>query len=327
MPSVAMDKVRFVGITDYVSNPDIETGSVEGISFIAPSDLSSYASLIEGLLVWHAIVNEELLDAYPKLRFVIRYGVGYDNVDLELLKRRSILFANNPAYGTNEVADSAVALAISLARNISSYHASLVGLPKNSWQENVIKSSKRLTETKVGIYGLGRIGIAAALRFKAFGLRVFAYDPFIQEGLDKALGVTMCSSLIDLSSIVDILSIHCPLTGVTAGSVDSKILHSLGGDGILINTARGPIVDSFKSVLDWLSECPNARAGLDVLPEEPPPLLDLETINIPKFAGRVIINPHTAYYSPEAFVEMRRRVALNAAYFFDTGHLNNVIES
>jgi phosphoglycerate dehydrogenase-like enzyme len=135
---------------------------------------------------------------------------------------------NTPDYGTNEVADHAIGLMLALKRGIVSYHQHLVG---------------RLRGRVFGVIGLGRIGIAAALRAKAFGMSVVAYDPLVSRGTEIAVGVERKESLEELLAIADVVSLHCPLTPETRGMMNARTLGTMRPEAILINTARSAIID------------------------------------------------------------------------------------
>jgi phosphoglycerate dehydrogenase-like enzyme len=164
-----------------------------------------------------------------------------------------------------------------------------------------------------GIVGLGRIGTAAALRAKAFQFRVVAYDPYMPNGTELGVGVERVRSLEALMEQTDTLSIHAPLTPETRGMISQAMLERMPKGGVVINTARGPIVD-VDALADLLKRGHLAGVGLDVLPVEPPvePIPELLRAYRARESwceGRLIITPHSAFFTPEAWEDTRLKAA------------------
>lgn len=173
-------------------------------------------------------------------------------------------------YGTEEIADHALALALSMRRGVLLHHDLQRGTKPAPWMHIEHPLVARLQKAAFGILGLGRIGTAAALRAKAFGWNVLFYDPYLPNGADKALGIERTKDLRDLYRRSTTLSIHCPATRETRGSVTYDHLKLMPKGAVLVNTARGEVVD-----LDAVERCLRdgilAGAALDVLPVEPIP--------------------------------------------------------
>lgn len=268
----------------------------------------------EGLFIFRNWLRAEDLPRFPKLRAVVRMGVGYDRLDRAALAARGVVVCNVPDYGTTEVADHAVALVLALRRGITLHHDLQRADPPAAWTQVETPLVQRLEEQNFGIIGLGRIGTAVALRAKAFGFRVGFYDPHLPNGVDRALGIERFRSLDALLARTDTLSIHAPLTRGTTGLLDEAALRRLRPGAVVVNTARGPIID-----LDALERCLRdghlAGAGLDVLPVEPPsnapipPLLQAYREHAPWLCGRLIVTPHSAFHTPSAFADIRRKSA------------------
>jgi len=298
-----------VFITDYISNPDIERRILGDYLTDKPSDS------VEVLLVWHECINEAFCMQFPNLRGVVRYGVGYDNLDINYLKSRNIIACNTPDYGTEEVADTTMAMILNIARGITRYDFLCREFSDGTWQENTLKFLKRTSDTVLGIIGAGRIGGSVALRAQALRLKVLIYDKYKERGYEKLLGVKRVESLDELLEASDIVSLHIPLNEETAGMVDEKFVENMRSGASLVNTARGKIVKDLDIFYKPLRSGHLASVALDVLPDEPPK--DCALIRAWKarehwLEGRLIINPHTAYYSTRAFVEMREKAAQNA---------------
>src|SRR5947207_5448042 len=252
----------------------------------------------DGLMIMGVAVTGAALARFPRLRAIVRMGVGYDKLDRPAAAERHILVCNVPDYGTTEVADHAIALALTLRRGILLHHEMQrkdPPAPFRSFQHPLIQ---RLGTQTFGILGLGRIGTAVALRAKAFNFRVMFYDPYLPNGAELALGIERAATLEDLLRQTDTLSIHAPLTPETSGLLGRDQLALLPKGAVVVNDARGPIID-LDALLELLRSEHIAGAGLDVLPVEPPvePIpepLRAYRARVPWPVGRLVIPPHSA---------------------------------
>ena len=300
-------------------------GTAQRSLFELPDELCAQA---DGLMTLRLAVPKEALEKFPRLKVVVRMGVGYDRVDRAECARRGITLCNVPDYGTQEVADTAIALATSLRRGIPLYHDAMRAPEPCAWGVLPNRITRRFEVQGFGILGLGRIGTATALRAKALGFRVTFFDPHLPNGADRALGIARAESLEALLEASDVLSIHCPLTRHTRGLVGAAELARLPEGAVVINTARGPILD-----LDALEAALRsghvAAAGLDVLPTEPPipepPLLRAYRAREAWLMGRLVILPHVAFHSPEAWDDIRLKSAETMRDVLIRGLRTNVI--
>ena len=284
--------------------------SVGSIAELSPADCAE----VDGLMVLRFHVTRADLARFPRLKCVVRMGVGYDRIDRAAAAERNVIVCNVPDYGTTEVADHAIALALSLRRGIIHYHDTQRASPVAPWRPVTTGGLvRRLGVQTFGIVGLGRIGTAAALRAKALGFRVMFYDPHLPNGSELAIGVERARSLEALLQATDTLSIHAPLTRETRGLIGPSQLALLKTNAVLVNTARGPIVD-LDGIYEHLKSGHLAAAGLDVVPVEPPvepvpPLMAAYRAREPWLLGRLVITPHAAYYSPQAEHDTRVKAA------------------
>jgi len=267
----------------------------------------------EGLMLFRHFLPAEQMARFPKLKVVVRMGVGYDRIDRTEATRRGITVCNCPDYGTTEVADHAVALALTLRRGVLLHHEAQRRAPAAAWTPIDDPLVRRLSSLTVGIVGLGRIGTAAALRFKAFGCRVVFFDPYLPIGVDLALGLSHAATLADLLRSGDILSLHVPLTRETRLMIGADEIALLPQRATIINTARGPVLD-LAAVEAALRTGHLAGAGLDVMPIEPPvepapELLRAYRAREPWLEGRLVVTPHSAFASPEAYEDIKRKSA------------------
>ncbi|TCZ64519.1 C-terminal binding protein [Roseicella aquatilis] len=284
---------------------------------------------VDGLMTLRMAVPAEQIARFPKLKVVVRMGVGYDRVDRAACAARGILVANVPDYGTMEVAEFAVLLALSLRRGLILYHDTQRGPDPAPWAVMPSPLHRRQEVQTFGIVGLGRIGSAAALRAKALGYRVVFHDPYQPNGWDRALGIERTRTLEELLAQSDVLSIHCPLTRTTRNLIGERELRLLPRNAVVVNTARGPILD-----IDALERCLRdghiAGAGLDVIPEEPPrdpvpSLLRAYRAGEDWLRGRLVITPHIAFHTPEAWDDIRRKGVETMRDVLVEGRKTNVI--
>lgn len=321
-------------LTDKVTNPDIERALI-GDKLSTFMDEQVDFSLVKVILVWHEHVDSSFLDNFPNLTSVVRYGVGYERIDLNACRARRISVANNPDYGVDEVSDTAIALIMALSRCTSRYDARLKSISHkdklNQWQVLADNKAKRLSESTLGVIGAGRIGSAVIRKMSAIVKEIVVYDPYISSGFEKTLRFRRFDELDDLLACSDIVSIHTPLTSETKGIIDREFIGKMKNDSILINTARGELIKNTKLISEALLQQRLRAVGLDVLPLEPfDKIIDRELLEIWKsndnhLIGRVVINPHTAFFSEAAFKEMRYNAARQALRLLNGERTNNMI--
>jgi len=266
--------------------------------------------------------------AFPKVRIAVRSGVGFDNIDGPGWGARGIPACNVPDYGTTEVADHALALALALTRGTFTYANEIARDGAAGWHFAKAPLLRRHKGAVFGIVGLGRIGLAAARRAAAFDMRVIFYDPHLLSGVDLSTGYERVHALADLMQLSDIVSIHAPLSEETRGLIGAAALAAAKPGLVLVNTARGPIVE-LDALEKALRQGNVAGAALDVLPNEPG---DLDHALIaawrrrePWIADRLIVTPHAAFYSPAAMRDLRlKAIEVVRAYLAD-GRLTNCI--
>jgi D-3-phosphoglycerate dehydrogenase/C-terminal binding protein len=260
------------------------------------------------VMVYHNLhLTRKTIERLTDCKLIVRCGVGYDNVDYVVARQRGIPVANVPDYGTEDVADSAIGLMMTLARGIHVLNSRLrAGI--GPWMYTQVAPLRRLRGSVFGVVGLGRIGTAAALRAKALGMDVVFYDPYKPYGYDKAVGIRRAESFEELLAESHVLSLHCPLTEETRHLMNRQTIAKLPAGAYLINTARGAMVDT-TALPDAIASGQLAGAGIDVLEHEPPPADHplLVAWRDPQHPAhhRLIINPHSAFYSEEGLMDMR----------------------
>ncbi|MFN3238694.1 MAG: C-terminal binding protein [Pseudomonadales bacterium] len=271
---------------------------------------------------------EEVVRSLEQCQILVVPAVGYNTVDLDLWSSLGIPVCNTPDYGTREVADHAMALLLCLSKSIAFHDQSLREDPTQNWRPALNPFGQRLSTQTLGIVGLGRIGMATALRAKAFGMDISFYDPYVANGTDQALGITRARSLKALASSCDILSLHVPLTDETHGLINREVLSAAKPGLILINTARGAVVD-FDALYESMRSDVVLAAGLDVLPVEPPdtnnPLISAWQNNEAWLKHRLVITPHSAFFTPQSMNDMRALPVATAVRYLTEGILENCI--
>ncbi len=284
------------------------------IAEVAMLDANSESDLVgkiedaDAVMLYHNIaITRDTIARLANCKLIVRCGVGFDNVDHRFARERGIPVANVPDYGTEEVADSAIGMMLSLTRGINFFNNRLQR-KQGPWAFMPAAPLLRLRGRVFAIIGLGRIGTAAAMRAKPLGMDVAFYDPYKADGYDKALGVRRVEKLDDLLKQTFVLSVHCPLTSETRNIVDARAIALMPDGSYLVNTARGATVDA-TAIPAAIRSGKLAGAAIDVLPDEPPPddhplLMAWRDPNDPCH-DRVIVNPHAAFYAEEGLLDMR----------------------
>jgi D-3-phosphoglycerate dehydrogenase len=244
--------------------------------------------------------NAATLKGAPRLRVISRVGVGYDNVDVGEATARGVALALTPGTIEESVADLAFALLLACARNLPVMNA---GVHDGRWPRVM---GLELDGKCLGILGLGRIGRAVARRAQAFGMRVVAYDPVADAAYAEAHGITLAASTDAVLAEADIVSLHLPMQPELRGFVGREFLAKMRPGSILINTARGPLVDE-EALAEALRSGHLRAAGLDVLAREP-----IAPDNPLKGLPNVVLTPHIASYTTEAWTRMVTRAVDNA---------------
>ena len=283
-----------------------EAAEVRRFLCASEADFTDEICEARALIVWHNTpIGAPGMARLKNCRALIRNGVGFDSVDIAAARHLGIPVCNVPDYGTEEVADHAIALILALCRQLFPLDAEAKAL---GWHIRVESKLRRLRELTLGIVGLGRIGTATALRAKALGFRVIFHDPYLPNGADKAVGVERVRSLDELLARCDVLSLHCPLNEETRHLIAERELSLMKPGAFVVNTARGAVIQK-DAILTALREGRIAGAGLDVVEDEP--LKSAEEAAAPN----LIVTCHAAFCSVESKIEMRAtsaRIALAA---------------
>lgn len=313
--------MKRVAITDYWAPPaEVEQAELENTATVDclqarhESELHGRVADLDGVILCHEIsLTAEIIPEMAQCQVIVRCGVGYDNVDLKVAGEHGILVCNVPDYGVDEVADHAIGMMLGCNRGLFLADRTL-RQSLTPWDMRAVEPIFRICGATMGIVGLGRIGSATARRAQGLGMRVIAYDPHVRPGTDKVLGVELVS-FDELLAQSDVVSVHTPLSDETRHLIDATAIAKMKPTSILINTARGAVVDT-DAVADALEAKTIAAAGIDVLPIEPA-TTEMKLVRLWQEDRQppvnLIITPHTAFYSQEGLREMRMKSAREVA--------------
>lgn len=314
-----------IAVTDYTfPSLDVETAILEPlggriVSFKErkpPEDLISLVADADQVITQFASVNASVIAAMRKARVIIRYGIGVDNVDLEAARARGIPVCNVPDYCIDEVADQTLGFILAATRQVV---ASTVSVRAGEWKLPApLEGMRTLRDLTVGIVGFGRIGREVVARLRAFKCDIAVFDPVVPASTIEQAGCRAVS-LADLFALSDVVSLHCPSNAQTRGIVNADAFARMKPGVILVNVARGDLVDP-AALTEALRSGKVSVAALDVFSPEPIPK-DHPILGM----GNVILAAHIASASVRAVRRLRETVANIAAMSIRGGGLPNVV--
>ncbi|PYI64702.1 2-hydroxyacid dehydrogenase [Arthrobacter livingstonensis] len=308
-----MDDVDFAAGTQLLREAGFQVDYLETQD---PARITAQAGNATALLVGYAPVTAVMMDAMPSLRIIALLSMGFNNIDVEAARKRGIWVTNIPGAATEEVATHALALSLALTRGLPFYSA---GVQCGDWNIRDTLTPPRLSRSRLGILGLGRIGTRfAQLSASIFG-EVIGYDPVLPDTPEirerlRTAGIRR-TTLEEVRDTSTVLSLHMPLTPETSGMIDAGFLAHMPKGSYLINVSRGSLVDS-AAVRYAVDSGHLAGAGLDVLDQEPPAAGKHPLLGHP----RILVTPHMAYLSDFTETEYVRQQAQNVASWKNAGH-------
>ncbi len=292
-PSTAPEReVLAAGLGDDVAVVEAPDGSEETLAALAVD--------CDGIMTCFAQVTPAVVRAAERCRVISRYGVGVDNIAVDVATELGIPVTYVPDYCVDEVSDHVMALLLTWNRQVGFYD----GMAKAGRWEGMPSPHPltRLRGQTIGIVGFGRIGRAVADKARAFGLAVLAYDPYLPADAALPDGVS-ASSMDDLLASADYVTVHTPLNEETRGLFGAPAFERMKTSAYIINCARGPIVDE-PALCNALRDGQIAGAGLDVMESSAPPA------DHPLFGmDNVIVTPHVAFLSRQSLLELEVRTA------------------
>lgn len=264
-----------------------------------PEAIMRIARDADAVLVTYATITGDMIRQMTKCRIISRFGIGVDNVDIAEATKAGIVVTKVPDYCIDEVSDHTMALLLAVVRKIPFINAQVHG---GTWKMPAVVPIHRLRGSVLGLMGFGRIPQLVVPKAKAFGMKVIAYDPFVQKEVFSGAGVES----VDFPTLLktsDYVSIHSPLVPETKGLFNAEAFKQMKRTAYVVNTARGPIIDE-AALAAALDAGEIAGAALDVMTQEPP------GASSPLFGrDNVIITPHTSFYSEESLVELQTKAA------------------
>jgi D-3-phosphoglycerate dehydrogenase len=315
---------RQIFITDYSFenlDPEREVLADTGCEIIhaqckTPEQVIDRGADAEVLMVQWVPITAAVMAALPRLRLIVRYGIGVDNLDLAAAKQRGIAVCNVPDYSIDEVADHAVATAVALGRQLPQLDRRL---RSGVWKLAPVSPMPAFRQMTFAVAGFGRIGRAVLDRARGFKFKLAAYDPFVSaERMEKA-GVEKLS-LEQLFAHADMLSLHLPLSAETKHLINAERLLTMKPTAVIVNTARGGLIDT-QALAAALTSRRIAYAGLDVFETEPlPPDHPIRQCE------NVLITSHVAWYSDASLSQLQRMAAAEARRYLKGEPLQNQLK-
>jgi D-3-phosphoglycerate dehydrogenase len=283
---------------------------------VTQDELKTLLPKITGLVIRSATkVNKELIDAAPNLKYVVRAGEGTDNIDKAYCAEKGIKVSNTPGANNNSAAEHAVALMLTVLRKTAQADASM---KRGEWNKDAFTGNE-LSNKTVGIMGFGRIGQIIAKRISGFEPKILFFDPLVHESQVKY--ATKVSSLDELFSKSDIITVHTPLIEATKGVINYNLLSKMKPSAILVNAARGKIINE-ADLYEVLKAKKIKGAGLDVFANEP-----LEAESKLKELDNIILTPHLGGSTEEAQFRVGEMAAYQIIEFFTKNHLLNEVKA
>ena len=309
-------------ITDSLSPAGLATleaaGGIEVVvkDGLSPEQVREELKTADGIIVRSGTkLTPEVLDGQPRLKAVARAGVGVDNIDLPAATKAGVVVMNTPSGNTVSTAEQTLALMFALARNTAPAAQSM---KEGRWDRKQY-AGVQLAGRTIGVVGLGRIGQAVARRCVALEMDVIGYDPFVSADLAREMGIELVRDVDELVPKVDLLTVHTPLTDETRGLIDSGRLARMKNGAMLINCARGGIIDE-AALAAALESGHLAGAALDVYTEEPPPA-DSPLHKAPN----LLMTPHLGASTAEAQELVAVEAAEIMANFLKTGEIRHAV--
>ncbi len=295
----------------YVEPPIFEVDDVrellDGLDVVVEAPPRPWAAEdVVALLIWQPLTKEDM-DRLPALKAVVTGSIGFDHIDLEEARRRQIWVCNTPDYCVDEVADTTMAMLLSLARGVTVLDRAV---RDGKWDDHAAGVLPRIADLKLGIIGFGRIGRAVARRALSLGIETWATDPLVPAAAIRAAGVKP-ATMDELLSTVTAVTLHLPFTAERAYLIGERELSLMPRGSYLLNTARGQLVDT-DAVLQALDNGRLGGAALDVLEIEPP-----SAGHLPPRHPRLVVTPHAAWLSPNSEREAVRRATLALRGLFE----------
>jgi len=296
-------------VTDYDYDtfaPEKEVLDKLGIELIleqckTEEDVIAACKDADALINQYAPITRRVIENLENCKVISRYGVGFNTIDITAATEKRMIVANVTDYCLDEVSDHALSFILSCSRKITQLNNAV---KSGVWDFKMAVPVFRLRGLTLGLVGFGNIPQNVARKAQAFGLNIISYDPFVSKELAKEHNVELVE-LEELCERSDYISVHVPLTMSTKGMISDDQFNRMKKEAYIINTARGEVIDE-KALIRALQAGKIAGAGLDVLEEEP-----INPNNPLYKMDNVVLTPHSAFYSVESQIELKRKAAQN----------------
>ena len=258
----------------------------------------------EVILFTATSLNKNVISHLEKCKLMVRYGIGYDTVDLDAAREKGIFVCNSPKYGVTDVAEHAISLMFAAAKHLVEMNDNIKdGIWGPAGTQNI-----RLAGKNIGFLGFGNIGRAVCERTNAFGMKALVYDPFVTDEILNEYNASK-ASLDDILKNSDVITCHLPLNESTYHMLGAKEFDKMKNSAILVNTSRGGVINE-KELIDALEEGKLFGVGLDVFEDENGGM-DKRMLNI----KNAVLTPHVAWNTGEAIISLHMEVADNVAKY------------
>ena len=303
-----VDKMHKDGINLLKNNPKFECELIEDLS---KENLMSKLPNFDGITLRRGKIDSEILEKCKNLKVISRHGVGYDNVDIKFLKKKKISLLVTGTTTSVSPAEHIMFMILNISKGLNLYDDAV----RNGKFENIMhmknNNTFELANKKILIIGFGRIGRKLIKRCLGFDLKVYIYDPFIDEKLTKSFGGVKINDLNEGLKEADIISLSVPLTKETHNMINLEKIKIMKKNAIIINTSRGGVVNE-KDLNEALDKEVIFGAGLDVFEKEPP-----DTDNPLLKNQKIILSPHAATFTKDCLSKMSIETVQNIIDFFD----------
>jgi len=302
---VVLDSHELAGSNFNIEKEILEQQGIECIIAECKSveEVLEIAKDADGIGLVYVDMNKELIDKLDNCKVIVRYGIGYDSVDVKAATEKGIVVCNLPDYCQPDVATHTMSLLLDLCRKVTLFDRYV---RQGNWNSNYGYPINRISSLTLGLVGFGSVARMFVKYMRGFEMNIIAYDPFAPDILFEELNVKRVT-LDELYAEADAISIHTPLTPDTKHLINKESLAKMKDGVLIINTARGPIIN-INDLLEALDSGKVKAAGLDVVETEP---ITDKNNELYKYEN-LIINPHSAYNSEEASYEQHTKVAISA---------------
>lgn len=318
MKAIVVDKNSADGLDFSIQTKIFEEAGIECEIYDCQNEeeIIEKCSDADAMLVIYRKITPRIMDACPHLKVILRYGIGYDCIDVDAATERGIKVCNSPHHCLDEVATHTMALMLAAERRIVAYNDEV---REGGWKANIFEKPHRLSTQTLGFIGFGNIARRTADFAAAFGFHMLAYDPYLPEEVIASKGAEKVE-LDELYARSDVISIHTPLFDSTYHLINKDSIKKMKNGVIIVNTSRGPIID-LDDLLEALKTDKIKTAALDVLETEP----NVDTEKIFENKDKIIVTPHTAYNSVEAENQMMEVLAKTAVDVLNGKNPDNIV--